>query len=115
MPTSETCVPTTSGERYLTQLCKHWSQRFEVTLELGRGRVPFGPDRTCRFEADAEGLGIGLEAAGPDAFARPEAVVLDHLCRFAFCEDLGAVEWPRGGSGFAASASLTDSSNREEP
>ena len=32
MPTSETCVPTTSGERYLTQLCKHWSQRFEVTL-----------------------------------------------------------------------------------
>jgi uncharacterized protein len=97
MPTSETHVPTASGERYMTQLCKHWSHRFEVTLEPGRGRVSFGPDRACRFEASAEELRIRLEAADPDALARLEVVVLDHLHRFAFREDLGAVEWARSG------------------
>ena len=91
MPTSQICVPTISGERYMTQLCKHWSHRFEVSLEPGRGRVSFGSSRTCQFEADAEGLGIRLEAADADGLAKLEAVVLDHLRRFAFREDLGDV------------------------
>jgi uncharacterized protein len=95
MPTSNTRIPTASGERYLTQLCKHWGHRFEVSLEPGRGRVSFGPDRACSFEADAEGLRIRLEAADVEALAKLETVVLDHLRRFAFREDLGPVEWAR--------------------
>ncbi len=95
MPTSETHVPTASGERYLSQLCKHWSHRFEVTLEPGRGRVLFGPDRACSFEAEAEELRIRLEADDAEALDKLEAVVLEHLQRFAFREDLGTVEWAR--------------------
>ena len=52
MITSETRVPTSSASRYLVQLCKHWSHKFQVEYTSERGVVPFGPDRLCRFEAE---------------------------------------------------------------
>ena len=44
--TTLTCtVPTESASRYLQQLCKHWSHKFEVKFDPKAGHValPFGP------------------------------------------------------------------------
>ena len=97
MPVSEARVPTSSASRYLTQLCKHWSHRFAVTFTPEQGRVPFAPDQVCTFEAGLDLLIIRIEAADPDALARLEGVVLGHLRRFAFREDLAEVRWSRTG------------------
>ena len=35
-------VPTESGSRYLQQLCKHWSHRFEVAFDAAQGTVRLG-------------------------------------------------------------------------
>ncbi|SMF07214.1 hypothetical protein SAMN06265365_102272 [Tistlia consotensis] len=87
----EASVPTAHASRYLQQLCKHWSHRFEVTFDATSGEVRM-TGATCRFEAAPERLSLYLE--GEDAAALPRlcGVVADHLKRFAFREDL-AVEW----------------------
>ena len=97
MLTSEARVPTASGNRYLTQLCKHWGHKFDVALEPRRARISFGPDRVCRLEADAEGLSVTLQAADADALAKLETVVINHLKRFAFRENLDPIRWTRTG------------------
>jgi len=88
-------VPTSSGSKYLQQLCKHWSHNLAVEFTAGQGRVVFPRDARgadwpgegvvtmiahpdtleCRIEASAEGQ---LEAL-KGALAR-------HLDRFAFRE-----------------------------
>ncbi|WP_298374656.1 DUF2218 domain-containing protein [Azospirillum sp.] len=96
MATSTTRVATAHAQRYLTQLCKHWAHKFAVTHGDGRGEIPFGEGRFCRLTADAEGLDIAVEAEA-DALPRLQEVVIDHLKRFAFREDLGAPVWSLGG------------------
>jgi hypothetical protein len=95
MVASEARVPTSSASRYLVQLCKHWSHKFQVEYTPARGVVPFGPDRLCRFEAKPDALMMRLEVADTETLDRMEAVVVDHLKRFAFREDLGDVTWTR--------------------
>ena len=95
MSVSEARVATSSASRYLTQLCKHWSHKFDVTYTPEAGRVPFGPDRACTFKAEPELLLMRVEAADEDALTRLEGVVVEHLKRFAFREDLGEVQWTR--------------------
>ena len=89
---SEARVVTSSASRYLVQLCKHWSHKFAVDYTPVRGRVPFGPDRACTFQAEPEFLAIRLEAADEATLTRLEGIVVEHLKRFAFREDLGRIE-----------------------
>jgi hypothetical protein len=95
MITSEARVPTSSAVRYLVQLCKHWSHKFQVEYTPERGVVPFGPDRLCRFDAHPDALVMRLEVADPETLDRMEGVVVDHLKRFAFREELGDIIWTR--------------------
>lgn len=95
MPVSQARVATSSASRYLTQLCKHWGHKFDVTYTSETGRVPFGPDRVCTFMAEPELLTMRIETADQDALARLEGVVVEHLKRFAFREDLGDIRWTR--------------------
>lgn len=95
MITSEARVSTESASRYLVQLCKHWSHKFPVEYTAEHGVVPFGPDRRCRFEAQPDALVMTLEVADAETLERMQTVVVDHLKRFAFREDLGAIGWSR--------------------
>jgi hypothetical protein len=96
MPVSQTRIHTASASRYLQQLCKHWSHRFAVEFTPEHGRIPFDQDRVCTLEADKCDLALRIETTDAAALERTEGVVIEHLKRFAFREDLGEVKWERG-------------------
>lgn len=93
-------VATDKAARYMTQLAKHWSHKFEVTYDETSALFPL-PLGTCHMVAHADGLDITLEAADLEGLARLEDVVAKHLDRFAFRE--GELKygwtraWPAGG------------------
>ena len=60
-----------------------------------RGRVPFAEDRVCSFGAEPQALVMHLEAPDDETLVRLQGVVVDHVKRFAFREDLGEVAWSR--------------------
>ena len=85
---------TPSARRYMTQLCKHWSHRFEVRFDERTGEValPTGP---CRLTVEPDRLEIELEADHVEQLDRMEEVVSEHLKRFALREPFEVV-WTRG-------------------
>lgn len=85
-------VPTTHGSRYLQQLCKHWSHKFETRFDAGEGEIAF-PMGPIRMTAGADALTVVIEP-GPDVdVERFKMVVAEHLDRFAFREAPLAFEW----------------------
>ena len=95
MPTSQARVPTAEASLYLKQLCRHWSHKFPVETKDDHGTVPFGEDRVCTFEAEADALLMRVVTPDPAGLTRLENVVADHLLRFAFRENLGEIRWSR--------------------
>jgi len=95
MPASQATIPTRSASRYLQQLCKHWSHKFAVEFTPERGTIPFDDTRRCKLTASAEALAFRIEAADDAMLERTQGVVIDHLKRFAFREDMGAVRWEK--------------------
>ena len=92
---SEAHVPTASASRYLQQICKHWSHKFPVEFTPESGSVPFSTDRCCNFSASMGTLTMRVQAADEDTLQRTQNVVVEHLKRFAFREDLGDIRWTR--------------------
>ena len=78
-------VATENASRYVQQLCKHWSHKFESTFDENEGRVglPFGIVHLAVVEG---GLAVSLEITDPDNVQRARQVVAEHLDRFAFRE-----------------------------
>jgi hypothetical protein len=95
MHVSEAHVPTASASRYLQQICKHWSHKFPVEFTPETGSVPFSEDRRCDFSANADTLTMRIHAADEATLERTQHVVVEHLKRFAFREDLGDIRWTR--------------------
>jgi hypothetical protein len=93
MPVAHANISTASASRYLQQLCKHWSHRFAVEFTPEHGRIPFDESRTCTLDASETGLALRIEAPDEATLERTEGVVIEHLKRFAFREDLGDVKW----------------------
>jgi hypothetical protein len=83
----EAAVPTTHASRYLQQLCKHWSHRFEVAFDATHGTIEMNGAR-CTFQAGPERLLMVLESADDAALPILCDVVTEHLKRFAFREDI---------------------------
>jgi hypothetical protein len=95
MPASHATIPTVSASRYLQQLCKHWSHKFAVEFTPEHGTIPFDETRRCRLEASPERLALRIEAADDATVERMQGVVIEHLKRFSFREELGDVRWER--------------------
>ncbi|MFC7334601.1 DUF2218 domain-containing protein [Rhodocista pekingensis] len=93
MVRATTSITTATAERYLAQLCKHWSHRFDVRFDAGSGHIPFGDGNTCTLTATPEALGITIAAQDAATLERLQQVVIDHLRRFAFREELGTPDW----------------------
>lgn len=89
----ETTIATAHASKYLQQLCKHWSHKFDVAFSPTQGRVPFGEGRVCDMQADDAGLTLRLEANDAAEAERMGGVVIDHLARFAHREQLPAAVW----------------------
>jgi hypothetical protein len=95
MPTSQAEVSTASASRYLQQVCKHWSHKFAAEFTPEKGHIPFSDGRACNLEATPENLKLRAEAPDAEALERLQRVVVEHIKRFAFREDLGDVQWTR--------------------
>ncbi len=95
MPASHAAIPTVSASRYLQQLCKHWSHKFAVEFTPQHGTIPFDGTRLCTLDAAPDVLKLRIEAADDATLERTQGVVIDHLKRFAFREELGDVRWER--------------------
>ena len=95
MPASQAMIPTASASRYLQQLCKHWSHKFAVEFTPEHGMISFDETRRCTLDASPEGLALRIDAADDATLEHTQGVVIDHLKRFAFREELGEVKWER--------------------
>ncbi|WP_269929582.1 DUF2218 domain-containing protein [Aminobacter sp. HY435] len=93
MPRSRATVATEHGSRYLQQLCKHWGHKFAVDFTPTEGRIDLGEGRIVELSADDKALMLELEA---DDIERLQQVVVDHIVRFAFREEL-AFDWRPAG------------------
>jgi hypothetical protein len=93
MPASHADVATEHASRYLQQLCKHWTHKFPVEFDPKHGEIELSLGRTV-MDADAVALRIAVTASDPASLDRLEAVVADHIKRFAFREDL-SFDWRR--------------------
>lgn len=95
-------VPTTSGGKYMRQLCKHWAHN--LVVEQG------GDHATVRFPRDARGadhpgdglatfdatpvtLEVRIDATSAEQFEALKGAVARHLDRFAFREAPLAFAW----------------------
>lgn len=93
MPATRTVLLTEHASRYLQQLCKHWSHKFDVTFDPREGTIGM-PSAVLSMRADDDRLTITVTADDPATLDRMESVVADHVRRFAFREEL-AFEWVR--------------------
>jgi hypothetical protein len=77
---------TANAKRYMTQLCKHWSHKYEVSFDETDARIalPAGP-LTMHVEPDRLELALEVDDA---VLARMQGVVEEHVRRFAFREQL---------------------------
>lgn len=92
MSASRAIVPTTSASRYLQQLCKHWSHKFDVTFDADHGHVPL-PLGTADLDAAPDALTVTCTVAEGGDLDRMQQVVADHLNRFAFREGELVFDW----------------------
>jgi hypothetical protein len=80
-------VSTTSGGKYVQQLCKHWAHKLPVQLDGDQGVVTF--DRaTATMKADANAIKVTIRGEDRNTVDRLKDVVAQHLDRFAFREAL---------------------------
>ena len=94
MVRSETAIGTEQASRYLQQLCKHFAHKIPATFDEQTGHVSF-PIGECRLKAEGATLRILLEAPGAEDMEQLKDVVIRHLVRFAFREELTAI-WQDG-------------------
>lgn len=92
MSVTRAIVPTASASRYLQQLCKHWSHKFDVTFDAHQGRVPL-PLGPVDLVADGTALTVTCTVAEGGDIERMQKVVADHLNRFAFREGELVFDW----------------------
>ena len=83
---------TASGSKYLQQLCKHWSHKFDVDFSEKRGQVRF-PSAVATMEASADALLVSIETEVTGSVERLKEILADHLDRFAFREAPLPFEW----------------------
>nr|BAT27863.1 hypothetical protein [Aureimonas frigidaquae] len=91
-------VLTSHGGRYLQQLCKHWSHRFEVEHGVDTGRIAFSAQSSLELSSDDEALTLVLSCADAAGLEAMKGVVEEHLRRFAFREAL-VFDWADAASG----------------
>jgi hypothetical protein len=102
MDSATASVPTSSGSKYLQQLCKHWSHNLTVEFTADHGTVVFPKDARgadhpgdalVTFDAGADALQVRIDASSPAQLEGLKGAVARHLDRFAFREAPLRVDW----------------------
>jgi uncharacterized protein len=100
--TSTAHVPTTSGSKYLQQLCKHWAHNLAVAFTPDQGTVVFPKDaRGADWPGDglvtmiahANTLECRIDATNAAQLDGLKGALARHLDRFAFREAPLTFNW----------------------
>jgi uncharacterized protein len=100
--TSTAQVPTTSGSKYLQQLCKHWAHNLTVAFTPEQGTVVFPKDARgadwpgdglVTMTAHADTLECRIDATSEGQLGGLKGALARHLDRFAFREAPLTFEW----------------------
>jgi len=102
MDSATASVPTSSGGKYLQQLCKHWSHNLTVEFTADHGTVVFPKDARgadhpadalVTFDASGDALQVRIDASSPAQLEGLKGAVARHLDRFAFREAPLPFDW----------------------
>lgn len=85
MNTIFAAVSTPNGGKYVRQICKHWSHKFQTEVDGDTGKVVF-PSAVAELAAGADGIAISITGEDRDAVERLTDVLASHIDRFAFRE-----------------------------
>lgn len=86
-------APCEKGARYVQQLIKHWSHKFDASYAEEVGEVAFSDTASVRFAATDAGIDIALTIADAAEADRMRGVIEKHLDRFAFREAPLTFQW----------------------
>jgi len=64
-----------------------------------KGLIPFADDRTATLEATPDTLTLRIRGGRSGSPRAHGNVVVEHLKRFSFREDLGEIRWTRANNG----------------
>jgi len=91
MMNSQADIATPRASRYLQQLCKHFAHKLPVEFDTAQGSIHFDIG-DCKLGADDETLRLDLTSPDGPQLARLKEVVVRHLERFAFREEM-TIAW----------------------
>lgn len=83
---------TPNAGKYLIQLCKHFGHKVPAAVDGDEGRISFDMGEAL-LRSDDEAVTVILKAASEGAALRLQAVIDDHLKRFAFREAFDGMTW----------------------
>lgn len=89
MHESSAQIVTSSGQRLINRLCKHWAHKLEVDAD--QGRVVFDGG-LCLMSAGEDVLRVKLQAGDAERLEQLKGVVASHLERMAVKETL-EIHW----------------------
>lgn len=92
MASSMAVIPIPHASRYLQQLCKHWSHKFDVSFDAVSGHIPL-PLGSADLAAGDMALTIHCAVPEGGDLLRIQQVVAEHLNRFAFREGELEFRW----------------------
>ncbi len=90
---SHASIPTEHASKYLQQLCKHFAHKRPVTFDEHRGQISL-MSGDCYLQAEDAALAVRVEAEDAENLPQLEDVVVRHLVRFAFRDEL-QVDWTK--------------------
>ncbi|MEZ0004207.1 DUF2218 domain-containing protein [Sinorhizobium fredii] len=96
MQEATTRFATENGQKYLTQLCKHFAHKIDVEQGDGRAELRFSCG-TGYLQAGPDGLHIRVRSPDGANLAETKSVVEDHVLRFAFREEPRPFHWQAAG------------------
>ncbi|WP_027349530.1 DUF2218 domain-containing protein [Halotalea alkalilenta] len=97
MPVSHALASTTNPELVINKLKRHWAHKENLTLsEHADGlRIQFSRGR-CLLTTQGSNLVVQLDGDDEAALGHLEAVIKEHLERFAPRDETLTLEWRRG-------------------
>lgn len=81
-----------NARQYMKQLCKHFAHKVETHFTDDTGEIDF-PFGKAHLEATDTRLDVRLAAPDEDGLLKARQVIDNHLCRFAFREEVKTVTW----------------------
>ena len=89
---SDATIPTTSAQKYIDQLSKHWAHKCDVTHADGVTHVVF-PFADLTMHAHPDHLAIRVSTATTEHLEKSKEIFMTHLGRFAFREGSLSATW----------------------